>query len=109
MLAEIVPELFMKNLRAIPSKKQVNHLKRLKEISSGAAYLYKAVILPKMRGKEVNTGKVNMSAFDRTDIETVCDYYKENIAADRPENKALFELYSKISGAPPLNSHSDFI
>lgn len=44
MLAEIVPELFMKNLRAIPSKKQVNHLKRLKEISSGAAYLYKAVV-----------------------------------------------------------------
>ena len=101
MQVEIVPKLFMKNLRAIPSKKQVNHLKRLKEISSGAAYLYKAVILPKMQGKEVNTGKVN--------IETVCDYYKENIAADRPENKALFELYSKISGAPPLNSHSDYI
>ena len=60
MLAEIVPELFMKNLRAIPSKKQVNHLKRLKEISSGAAYLYKAVILPKMQGKEVNTGKVSV-------------------------------------------------
>ena len=30
-----------------------DHLKRLKEISSGAAYLYKAVILPKMQGKEV--------------------------------------------------------
>ena len=99
----------MKNLRAIPSKKQVNHLKRLKEISSGAAYLYKAVILPKMRGKEVNTEEVNMAAFDRMDIETVCDYYKDNVAADRPKNKALFVLYSKISGAPPLNSHSDFI
>lgn len=109
MLVEIVPELFMKNLRAIPSKKQVNHLKRLKEISSGAAYLYKAVILPKMRGKEVNTEEVNMAAFDRTDIETVCDYYKDNVAADRPENKALFELYSKIAYTPPLNSHSDFI
>ena len=79
MLVEIVPELFMKNLRAIPSKKQVNHLKRLKEISSGAAYLYKAVILPKTQGKEVYTGKVNMTAFDRTDIETVCDYYKDNL------------------------------
>ena len=62
-----------------------------------------------MQGKEVNTGKVNMTAFDRMDIETVCDYYKENIAADRPENKALFELYSKIAYTPPLNSHSDFI
>ena len=50
-----------------------------------------------------------MAAFDRTDIETLCDYYKENIAADRPENKALFELYSKIAYTPPLNSHSDFI
>ena len=109
MLAEIVPELFMKNLRAIPSKKQVNHLKRLKEISSGAAYLYTEVILPKMQGKRVYTSKVNMAEFDRMDIETVCDYYKENIAADRPENKALFELYSKIAYTPPLNSHSDFI
>lgn len=99
----------MKNLRAVPSKKPVNHYKKLKKISSGAAYLYKAVIIPKMRGKEVNTGKVNMSAFDRMDIETVGDYYKGNVAAERPENKPLFELYSKISGAPPLNSHSDFI
>ena len=50
-----------------------------------------------------------MAAFDRTDIETVCDYYKDNVAAERPENKALFELYSKIAYTPPLNSHSDFI
>ena len=99
----------MKNLRAIPSKKQVNHLKRLKEISSGAAYLYKAVILPKMQGKEVSTDEVNMSAFDLEDIEIICDYYKYNVAADRPETKPLFELYSKISDTPPLNSHSDFI
>ena len=109
MLAEIVPELFMKNLRAIPSRKPFNYLKELKEFSSGAAYLYTEVILPKMQGKEVYTGKVNMTAFDRTDIETVCDYYKENIAADRPKNKALFELYSKIAYTPPLNSHSDYI
>ena len=99
----------MKNLRAVPSKKPDKHSKRLKRISPGAAYLYRAVIIPKMQEKEVYTGKVNMTAFDRMDIETVCDYYKENIAAERPENKALFELYSKISGAPPLNSHSDFI
>lgn len=109
MLVEIVPELFMKNLRAIPSRKPVNHCKKLEKISSGAAYLYKAVILPKMQGKEVYTGKVNMTAFNRTDIETVCDYYKDNVAAERPENKALFELYSKIAYTPPLNSHSDYI
>lgn len=99
----------MKNLRAIPSRKPFNYLKELKEFSSGAAYLYTEVILPKMQGKEVSTGEVNMTAFDRTDIETVCDYYKDNVAADRPENKALFELYSKIAYTPPLNSHSDFI
>lgn len=99
----------MKNLRAIPSRKPDNHYKKLKKISLGAAYLYKAVILPKMQGKEVYTGKVNMTAFDLEDIETVCDYYNKNLAIDRPENKPLFELYSKISGAPPLNSHSDFI
>ena len=109
MLAEIVPELFMKNLRAIPSRKPDNHYKKLKKISSGAAYLYKAVILPKMQGKEVSTDEVNMSAFDHEDIEIICDYYKYNVAAERPENKHLFELYSKILGAPPLNSHSDFI
>ena len=99
----------MKNLRAIPSRKPFNYLKELKEFSSGAAYLYKAVILPKMQGKEVYTGKVNMTAFDLEDIETVCDYYNKNLAIDRPENMVLFELYSKISDTPPLNSHSDFI
>ena len=109
MQAEIIPKLFIKNLRAIPSKKPVNHPKKLKKISLGAEYLYRAVILPKMQGKEVYTGRVNMDAFKLEDIETVCDYYKENIAADRPENKALFELYSKIAYTPPLNSHSDFI
>jgi len=99
----------MKNLRAIPSRKPDNHYKKLKKISSGAEYLYRTVILPKMLGKEVYTGKVNMTAFDLEDIETVCDYYKKNLAIDRPENKILFELYSKISDTPPLNSHSDFI
>ena len=99
----------MKNLRAVPSKKPDKHSKRLKRISPGAAYLYRAVIIPKMQEKTVNTSEINMDAFDRMDIETVCDYYKENIAADRPENKALFELYSKIAYTPPLNSHSDFI
>ncbi len=109
MLAKIIPELLIKNLRNVPSRKPDDHCEKLEKISPGAAYLYTEVILPKMQGKEVNTGKVNMTAFDRTDIETVCDYYKDNVAAERPENKALFELYSKISGAPPLNSHSDFI
>lgn len=99
----------MKNLRSIPSRKPDNHYKKLKKISSGAAYLYKAVIIPKMQGKEVYTGKVNMTAFDLEDIETVCDYYNKNLAIDRPENKVLFELYSKIADTPPLNSHSDFI
>ncbi len=99
----------MKNLRAIPSRKPDNHCKKLKKISSGAEYLYRTVILPKMQGKEVSTGEVNMTAFDRTDIEIICDYYKDNVAAERPENKALFELYSKIAYTPPLNSHSDYI
>ena len=109
MLVEIVPELFMKNLRAIPSRKPDNHYKKLKKISSGAEYLYRTVILPKMLGKDVSTDEVNMTVFDLEDIEIICDYYKYNVAAERPENKPLFELYSKISGAPPLNSHSDFI
>ena len=78
MLAEIIPELFIKNLRAIPSRKPDNHLKKLKKISPGAAYLYRTVILPKMQGKEVSTGVLNMSAFERRDIETVCEYFNNN-------------------------------
>lgn len=109
MLAKIIPELLIKNLRNVPSRKPDDHCEKLEKISPGAAYLYTEVILPKMQGKRVYTSKVNMAEFDRMDIETVCDYYKENIAADRPENKALFELYSKIAYTPPLNSHSDFI
>ena len=109
MLAEIVPELFMKNLRAVPSKKQVNHLKRLKEISSGAAYLYKAVILPKMQEKEVNTGKVNMSAFELDDINTVYNYFKHNIEFKCTDRNALYALYQKIKAAPPLKVSADFL
>ena len=41
----------MKNLRAVPSKKPDKHSKRLKRISPGAAYLYRAVIIPKMQEK----------------------------------------------------------
>ena len=99
----------MKNLRAIPSKKQVNHLKRLKEISSGAAYLYKAVILPKMQGKEVNTGKVNMTAFDLDDINTVYNYFKHNIEFKCTDRNALYALYQKIKAAPPLKVSADFL
>ena len=109
MLAEIVPELFMKNLRAIPSKKQVNHLKRLKEISSGAAYLYKAVIIPKTQGKTVNTSEINMDAFEISDIETVYRYCEKNVAVDRPENRVLYELYDKLQKSAPLISQTKFL
>ena len=68
MQAEIIPELFMKNLRAVPSKKPDKHSKRLKRISPGAAYLYRAVIIPKMQEKTVNTSEINMDAFEISDI-----------------------------------------
>ena len=109
MLAEIVPELFMKNLRAIPSKKQVNHLKRLKEISSGAAYLYTEVILPKMQGKRVYTSKVNMAEFDLDDIEIVCDYFKDNIEYCRPKTEPLASLYEKVTAAAPSRCRTSFM
>ncbi len=109
MQAKIIPELLIKNLRNVPSRKPDDHCEKLEKISPGAEYLYRTVILPKMQGKEVSTDEVNMSAFDLEDIEIICDYYKYNVAADRPETKPLFELYSKISDTPPLNSHSDFI
>ena len=47
----------MKNLRAVPSKKPDKHSKRLKRISPGAAYLYRAVIIPKMQEKTVKIPK----------------------------------------------------
>lgn len=99
----------MKNLRAIPSKKQVNHLKRLKEISSGAAYLYKAVILPKTQGKEVYTDELNMSAFELDDINTVYNYFKHNIEFKCTDRNALYALYQKIKAAPPLKVSADFL
>ena len=99
----------MKNLRAIPSKKQVNHLKRRKEISSGAAYLYKAVIIPKTQGKTVNTSEINMDAFEISDIETVYRYCEKNVAVDRPENRVLYELYDKLQKSAPLISQTKFL
>ena len=99
----------MKNLRAIPSKKQVNHLKRLKEISSGAAYLYKAVIIPKTQGKTVNTSEINMDAFEISDIETVYRYCEKNVAVDRPENRVLYELYDRLQKTAPLISQTKFL
>ena len=99
----------MKNLRAIPSKKQVNHLKRLKEISSGVAYLYTEVILPKMQGKRVYTSKVNMAEFDLDDIEIVCDYFKDNIEYCRPKTEPLASLYEKVTAAAPSRCRTSFM
>ena len=104
MQAEIIPELFMKNLRAVPSKKPDKHSKRLKRISPGAAYLYKSVIIPKMQGKTVNTGEINMDA-----IETVYRYYEKDVAVDRPENRVLYELYEKLQKSAPLISQTKFL
>ena len=109
MLAEIIPELFMKNLRAVPSKKPDKHSKRLKRISPGAAYLYKSVIIPKMQGKTVNTGEINMDAFEISDIETVYRYYEKDVAVDRPENRVLYELYEKLQKSAPLISQTKFL
>lgn len=99
----------MKNLRAIPSKKPVNHYKRLKKISSGAAYLYKAVILPKMQEKEVYTNDLNMSAFELDDINTVYNYFSYNIELDSTEICTIHTLYEKIKAAPPLKASADFV
>lgn len=52
---------------------------------------------------------VNMDEFKLEDIETVCDYYNEKVAAERSENEALRSLYTKIKSSPALNSHTDFI
>lgn len=109
MQAEIIPKVLIKSLKAIPSKKPDNHLKTLKKLSPGAAYLYKAVLLPKMQGKTVNTVNIDMTAFEPRDIETVCEYYKENIAIERKSNKALFVLYEKLSASPPLITQTSFL
>ena len=109
MLAEIVPELFMKNLRAIPSRKPFNYLKELKEFSSGAAYIYTEVILPKMQGKEIYTDELNMSAFELDDINTVYNYFKHNIEFKCTDRNALYALYQKIKAAPPLKVSADFL
>ena len=109
MLAEIVPELFMKNLRAIPSRKPFNYLKELKEFSSGAAYLYTEVILPKMQGKRVYTSKVNMAEFDLNDIEIVCDYFKDNIEYWRPKTEPLASLYENVPAAAPSRCRTSFM
>lgn len=109
MQAEIIPELFMKNLRAVPSKKPDKHSKRLKRISPGAAYLYRAVIIPKMQEKTVNTSEINMDAFEISDIETVYRYCEKNVAVDRPENRVLYELYDRLQKTAPLTSRTDFL
>ena len=109
MQAEIIPELFMKNLRAVPSKKPDKHSKRLKRITPGAAYLYRAVIIPKMQEKTVNTSEINMDAFEISDIETVYRYCEKNVAVDRPENRVLYELYDRLQKTAPLISQTKFL
>lgn len=99
----------MKNLRAIPSRRPDNHYKKLKKISSGAAYLYTEVILPKMQGKEIYTDELNMSAFELDDINTVYNYFKHNIEFKCTDRNALYALYQKIKAAPPLKVSADFL
>ena len=109
MLAEIVPELLIKNLRNVPSRKPDDHCEKLEKISSGAVYLYKAVILPKMQGKEVYTNELNMSAFELDDINAVYNYFRFNIELDNTEIYRLHTLYGKIKAAPPLKAPADFV
>ena len=109
MKAEIIPALFMKNLKAVPPKKPDKHLKKLIKISPGAGYLYKNVLLPKLAGRTVNTGKIDLSAFELCDIETVCDYYEKHILPDRRENKPLVDLYETVKNAPAKARPVEFL
>ena len=99
----------MKNLKAVPPKKPDSHLKKLTKISPGAAYLYKNVLLKKLAGKPVNTGEINLSAFELRDIETVNDYYEKHILPDRRENKPLNDLYTAIKNPPAKARPVEFL
>ena len=109
MLAKIIPELLIKNLRNVPSRKPDDHCEKLEKISPGAAYLYTEVILPKMQGKEIYTDELNMSAFELDDINTVYNYFKHNIEFKCTDRNALYALYQKIKAAPPLKVSADFL
>ena len=109
MQAEIIPGLLIKHLKAVPSKKPDNHLKELEKLSSGAAYLYRKVIIPKLDGKAVNTNELDMSEFELEDIETASRYYENNISVNRNKNKPLFVLYNTITELPPLHTRTDFL
>ena len=99
----------MKNLKAVPPKKPDRHLKKLTKISPGAGYLYKYVLLPKLAGRTVNTGEIDLSAFELRDIETVCDYYENHILPDRRENKPLIDLYTAIKNSPAKTKPVEFL
>lgn len=99
----------MKNLKAVPPKKPDKHFKKLTKISPGAAYLYKNVLLKKLAGKPVNTGKLDLSAFGLRDIETVCNYYENHISPDRRENKPLIDLYETVKNAPAKARPAEFL
>lgn len=109
MQAEIIPELLIKNLRAVPSKKPDKHIKRLKKQSPGAAYLYREVILPKIYGKTVTTNDLDMSAFELEDIETVCGYYEDNLSVCRRENRPLLDLYEALKSELPKSKPTEFL
>lgn len=109
MQAEIIPELLIKNLRAVPSKKPDRHFKKLNKISPGAAYLYREVIFHKIYGKTVNTKDLDMSAFELEDIETVCRYYEDNLSVCRRENKPLLDLYEALKSELPKSRPTEFL
>ena len=71
--------------------------------------LYKNVLLPKLAGRTVNTGEINLSAFELRDIETVCDYYENHISPDRRENKPLVDLYETVKNAPAKTRPVEFL
>ena len=99
----------MKNLKAVPPKKPDRHLKKLTKISPGAAYLYKNVLFNKLAGKPVNTGEIDLSAFELRDIETVCDYYENHISPGRRENKPLVDLYETVKNSPGKTRPVEFL
>jgi hypothetical protein len=77
--------LLRENLRGCPAAQA-----RIAGLSEGARYLYDALYLPMLAGKEVTFGELDYARFDRDDLISIHEFH------EKTESRPLFWMYGKL-------------
>ena len=82
---------------------------RSRDLSGGVKYLFDFMLVPLMNGIPVNTGELDMDAFDRDDLDVLYDYYNDNYTAYSREMRRLRNIYEACLKSHPKAVRTAFL